>query len=241
MKDAARVVCISAQLGSEVHEYLRIPVERITVAHYGIDRSVFSKRSADECSEIFPSLVRLAKTHSLIVNIGSNVDRKNLATTLRALAHLKHERRMPVKLLKVGHNLLDDGYGPLMHELRVTEDVINLGALTTNQVANVCSLAHVLCFPSLYEGFGRPTLEAQACELPCVLARASCMKEIGGGGALYHEGKDHEELASHLESVLTREQTRRALIEAGSRNVARFTWEAHMRKLLAVYEEVSSN
>jgi glycosyltransferase involved in cell wall biosynthesis len=185
--------------------------------------------------------VKLAKTHALIVNIGSNVDRKNLVTTLRALAHLKRERKMPVKLLKVGHSLQDDGYGPLMHELDVTGDVLNLGMLTTAQVACVCSLAHALCFPSLYEGFGRPTLEAQACELPCVLARASCMQEIGGAGALYHEGRNHEELAAHLEAILTHEQARRDLIAAGSQNVARFTWEAHMRKLLSVYEEVAAN
>lgn len=238
MKDAKRVVCISAQLASEVHEHLHIPMERITVAHYGIDRTVFRKRTEEECARAFPELVALAKSHSLVVNIGSNVGRKNLATTLRALAFLKHHHKLPVKLLKVGQNLQEDGYGPLMDELGVTEDVLNLGALAPDEVACVCSLAHVLCFPSLYEGFGRPTVESQACELPCVLAKASCMEEIGGSGALYHEGTNHEELAAHLEQALTDNRTRRTLIAAGSQNVARFTWEAHVRKLLAVYEEV---
>jgi glycosyltransferase involved in cell wall biosynthesis len=241
MRDAKRVVCISAQLASEVHEHLRIPTERITVAHYGIDRTVFRKRTQEECAQAFPELARLAQSHALIVNIGSNVDRKNLATTLRALAILKHDRNMPVKLLKVGHSLHNDGYGPLMDELGVTGDVMNLGALTPDQVACVCSLSHALSFPSLYEGFGRPTLEAQACELPCVLSSASCMKEIGGDGALYHEGTNHELLADHLVKAIEDTATRGALIEAGTRNVARFTWEAHIRKLLSVYEEVAAS
>ena len=240
MKDAARIVCISAQLASEVHEHLGIPMERITVAHYGIDRGVFRKRTEQEFVQAFPTLAQLAKTHGLIVNIGSNLERKNLATTLRALALLKHDRKLPVKLLKVGHSLQADGYGPLMDELGVTDDVINLGALTPDQVACVCSLTHALSFPSLYEGFGRPTLEAQACELPCVLARASCMEEIGGEGALYHEGKSHEELAVELEKAITNPNVRRNLIAAGLKNVARFTWEAHIQKLLTVYDEVSA-
>lgn len=240
MKDAAHVVCISAQLASEVHKYLHIPMERITVAHYGIDRDVFHKRTEAECIAAFPDLVQLAKTHRLIVNIGSNLQRKNLTTTLRALARLKHERKMPVKFLKIGHSLLQDGYGPLMDELGITEDVLNLGALTPDQVACVCSLAHALSFPSLYEGFGRPTLEAQACELPCVLARASCMEEIGGDGALYHEGTNDAELAAHLEQVFTVPSVRAGLIAAGLKNVARFTWQAHMQKLTAVYDEVAS-
>ncbi|MFZ4765413.1 MAG: glycosyltransferase, partial [Roseimicrobium sp.] len=214
MKDAARVVCISAQLASEVHEHLHIPQERIVVAHYGIDRTVFRKRSKDECAAAFPKLAELAKSHGLIVNIGSNLERKNLVTTLRALALLKSEHKLPVKLLKVGHSLLADGYGPLMEELGVADDVINLGALTPDEVACVCSLSHALSFPSLYEGFGRPTLEAQACELPCVLADASCMREIGGDGALYHEGRDHAQLAALLAQAVGHWESRRELIAA---------------------------
>ena len=240
MQKAARVVCISAQLASEVHEHLHIPLERITVAHYGIDRAIFHKRSEAECAEAFPELAKLAETHGLIVNIGSNLERKNLATTLRALAHLKENRKLPVKLLKIGHSLRADGYGPLMEELGVTDDVVDLGALTPDQVACVCSLAHVLSFPSLYEGFGRPTLEAQACELPCVLAKASCMEEIGGDGALYHEGRSHEQLAHALEQVLTAEGIPPRLISAGLKNVARFTWQAHIQKLSSVYAEVAA-
>lgn len=241
MKDAARVVCISAQLASEVHEHLQIPMERITVAHYGIDRTVFHKRPEAEQFQAFPELSRLARTHGLIVNIGSNLQRKNLATTLRALALLKHEKKLPVKLLKIGHSLQNDGYGPLMDELGVTGDVMDLGALTPDQVARVCSLAHALSFPSLYEGFGRPTLEAQACELPCVLARASCMEEIGGQGALYHAGTDHEELAGQLEQALTNPNVRQRLIAAGLQNVAGYTWQAHIQKLTSVYEEVAAH
>jgi glycosyltransferase involved in cell wall biosynthesis len=107
------------------------------------------------------------------------------------------------------------------------------------QVAAVCNLAHALSFPSLYEGFGRPTLEAQACGLPCVLADASCMKEVGGEGALYHAGLAHEELAARLMDVLRNQDLRQRLVSHGFENVKRFTWEAHVRKLTAVYEKIS--
>jgi glycosyltransferase involved in cell wall biosynthesis len=189
---------------------------------------------------LFPEIAQLAANHFVVINIGSNLDRKNLATTLRAVAQLRREGRVPVKFLKIGASLAGDGYTPLINELGIAEDVIELGMLTPPQVAAICNLGHALSFPSLYEGFGRPTLEAQACGMPCVLADASCMREVGGDGALYHEGTRHEELAALLEKVFSSAETRAALIDAGFKNAARFTWEAHIRTLTAVYQHLAS-
>jgi glycosyltransferase involved in cell wall biosynthesis len=147
---------------------------------------------------------------------------------------------VPVKFLKIGASLAGDGYTPLIQELGIAGDVIELGMLTPPQVAAICNLAHALSFPSLYEGFGRPTLEAQACGMPCVLADASCMKEVGGEGALYHKGTNHDELAALLEKVSTSSEVRGTLIAAGFRNAARFTWEAHIQTLTSVYQEIAS-
>jgi hypothetical protein len=66
------------------------------------------------------------------------------------------------------------------------------------------------------------------------------MKEVGGEGALYHEGTNHDELAALLEKVSTSSEVRGTLVAAGFKNAARFTWEAHIRTLTAVYQEIAS-
>ena len=108
------------------------------------------------------------------------------------------------------------------------------------QVAALCSQAHALAFASFYEGFGRPTLEAQACGLPCVLADASCMREVGGDGALYHEPLSHEACAGQLREALTNETARGDLIQKGLENVKRFSWSGYAEKLVRVYREVAT-
>ena len=240
MKQAAHIFTVSGHLAAEVCSHLGLPQDRVSVAHNGVDHDVFRPMDKAAAAEMFPAIAQLAKDRFLVINIGSNLDRKNLATTLRALAHLRCEGRVPVKFLKIGASLAGDGYTPLIQELGITEDVIELGMLTPPQVAAICNLAHALSFPSLYEGFGRPTLEAQACGMPCVLADASCMREVGGDGALYHEGTNHEELSALLERVFDSEDTRQTLIAAGLKNAARFTWEAHVRTLTSVYQRIAA-
>jgi glycosyltransferase involved in cell wall biosynthesis len=240
MKQAAHIFTVSGHLAAEVCSHLDLPKERVSVAYNGVDHSVFRPMERTAAKALFPAIAELAEKHFVVINIGSNLDRKNLATTLRAVAQLRREGRVPVKFLKIGASLAGDGYTPLIDELGIAEDVIELGMLTPPQVAAICNLGHALSFPSLYEGFGRPTLEAQACGMPCVLADASCMREVGGEGALYREGTRHEELAALLEQVFRSAGTRESLINAGFKNAARFTWEAHIRTLTAVYQRLAS-
>lgn len=239
LKKADHVFTVSGHLAGEVMQHLEIPRERISVAYNGVDRTVFRRMPEAEARGMLPEMAALARRHLLILNVGSNIKRKNLPTVLRALALLRQERGLPVKLIKAGASLREDGFGPLMEELGVTDAVVDLGMQTPRQVAALCNLAQVLSFASLYEGFGRPTLEAQACALPCVLADASCMREVGGDGALYHAGTDHQELAARLEQAMRLGPERDALLAAGCRNVERFTWAAHVRSLTKVYERWS--
>eukprot|EP01031_Cornospumella_fuschlensis_P050417 gene50417-61685_t len=159
-----------------------------------------------------PQVAAWAQDHLLIVNIGTNHWRKNLPTVLRAVHHLITHDKLPVKLLKIGPPLHVSEHEPLIEKLGITEHIADLGRLAPEQVAAVKSQSHALAFASLYEGFGRPTLEAQACGLPCVLADASCMREVGGKGALYHVPLDHEELAAQLTRAMTDATTRADLI-----------------------------
>jgi glycosyltransferase involved in cell wall biosynthesis len=240
MLQAERIVTVSGHLADEVAFHLKIPRERLTVAYNGVDTDVFRARDMEAACARLPALAALRERELLVLNIGTNAKRKDLPTLLRAISLLRHGRKLPVKLLKVGRSLIGDGFGPLIESLGLVDTVLELGSQPPEAVADVCHLAHALSFPSRYEGFGRPTIEAQACGLPCVLADASCMREIGGTGALYHAPGNAEELASQLEQILTKNDLRQSLIALGRENSRRFTWARHIETLSQVYAEVAS-
>lgn len=237
MRKADHIVAISGQLAMEVREHVGIPAAQITVAHYGIDHAVFRPMAEEEAAALAPDAARLRKLGSmLILNIGSNIPRKNMPALLQALSLLKTEHHLPVKLIKVGHRLREDGFGPLIAKLGLDNDVIDTGSIPPAQVSAICNLCDVLAFPTQYEGFGRPTIEAQACGLPCVLGDSSCMREIGGAeAALYHEPSDVEAMTAALADVLTQSSTRERLRAAGFRNTRRFSWARHADALIEAY------
>jgi len=238
MRQADRILAISAHLANEVREHLGLSEERVVALPGGVDSSVFRPLPLDEAAAMLPHVAALRPDCSLVLNIGTNLARKNLPTLLRALRILVHGRRWPAKLLKIGPPLRGSEHEKLIGELGLADAIVDLGNLSPNQVAAACRLSNVLSFPSLYEGFGRPTLEAQACELPCVLADSSCMREIGGAGARFHPPTNHEHLAADLMEVLGTTGVRASLVAAGLENAARFTWSRYAERLIAIYREV---
>lgn len=238
MRQADKILVMSAHLATEVQEHLGLPPDRVASLPGGVDSAVFRAFPLAEAAALLPRVAELRAHHFLVLNIGVNIPRKNLPTLLRALQVLLQGTSLPVKLLKAGPPLRGSEHEALIRELGIGEAIVDLGPLPPASVAAACRLAQALSFPSLYEGFGRPTLEAQACELPCVLADASCMREIGGSGALYHPPLDPEALADALRRVLTDESLRHRLIAAGRQNAARFSWTAYADRLMEIYAEI---
>jgi glycosyltransferase involved in cell wall biosynthesis len=242
MRQADRIITVSENLADEVHRHLDLPRERITALLGGIDTELFRKDvdpATDEAQ--CPAIAEVRRQYPVILNIGSNIRRKNLLTVLRAMAQLRDDHEIEARLVKIGQPLHGGDQASLIEELHLQQHVIDLGFQTPPQVAAACRLATALSFASLYEGFGRPTLEAQACGLPCVLADASCMREVGGDAALYHRPTDSTDLAAQLKRVITDEAVRGRLIEDGLRNVARFSWSGYAQQLREVYHNVAES
>jgi len=98
--------------------------------------------------------------------------------------------------------------------------------------------AEVFCFPSFYEGFGRPVLEAMQCGAPVVTSRVSSLPEVGGEACLYANPYDSEEIAATLRRVLTDSALRSTLVAAGLARAAEFTALRQGRETWAVYDRV---
>lgn len=240
MRHADKILAISGPLAGEVRRLLPVMPERVTGLVGGVDTDCFKMVEREEARRLIPGIAALHEGERLVINIGSNVRRKNLPTVLRAIAILRSRGR-PVRLLKVGEPLHGGEHAPLLRELGIDGAVADVGTVDPKGVAAICNLGHALAFASLYEGFGRPVPEAQACGLPCVLADTPCAREIGGDAALYHEPLDPAELALRMEDALFDENVRAGLIRRGLGNVRRFCWTGYTARLREIYDEVLTN
>jgi glycosyltransferase involved in cell wall biosynthesis len=101
--------------------------------------------------------------------------------------------------------------------------------------------ARLLAYPSLYEGFGLPILEAQACGVPVVTSDVSSMPEIGGQGAAYVDPLDIEDIKKTIRKVFYDNEVRKNLIKEGLKNVKQFTWEKTVEQTIEVYKSLGGN
>lgn len=236
LRYARRILIISSSLRDQAERLLDNVGFRLEVIPSGIDLQEFfpdEKRAA----EVYPQLVNLRKRGALIANLGGTTVRKNLLTVLKALAVLR-QRGGEYFLIRIGKSEFEAPEQKLIEEFELEEHVIKLGMLSPNDVRLVLSICSVLSFPSLQEGFGRPTLEAQACGLPCVLSDIPIMHEVSGGSALFHEPNSSEGLADKIEQILNDPSLRREVVAGGLENVKNRSWMQYVCSLNSSYRSI---
>ncbi len=168
-----------------------------------------------------------------ILCLGTVQPRKNLMRLLQAYSRLP--QRGDVKLVLVGKR----GWlaGPILREverLGLGDDVIFTGYVPEGHKAELVSGAVALAFVSLYEGFGFPLLEAQACRVPVLASNTSSLPEIAGESALLVDPLDVGAIADGLARILEDEGLREELVERGLENIRRFSWDRTAREMFQV-------
>jgi glycosyltransferase involved in cell wall biosynthesis len=178
-----------------------------------------------------------------ILSIGVIEPRKNLNRLMDAFQVLKQRGNVPkdLKLVLVGGKgwLYDDIFEHHA-DSPVHDDILLPGFASDDLLPAIYSAAQALAFPSLYEGFGLPILEAMACGTPVVASRASCLPEVAEGAALLVDPNNVDGLASALELVLLDEALRTRLIEQGRQRANAYTWRRAAEQLLGVYRKVAA-
>ncbi|MDE3254289.1 MAG: glycosyltransferase family 4 protein, partial [Bacteroidota bacterium] len=152
--------------------------------------------------------------------------RKNLLTLLKAFSLFKKWQNSNMKLLIAGR--LAWQYEDLLEKLKTykyRKDVVMLGYLSDEQLESITASAYALVYPSWFEGFGLPLLEAMQSEIPVIASNAGSLPETGGEAALYAPPSDPDALAKHMLSLYKDENLRTSRIEAGKLQAARFNWD----------------
>jgi glycosyltransferase involved in cell wall biosynthesis len=210
--------------------------ERMTVVYPGRDESLHPIRDEGTLASV---RARYGLGERYILFMGTLQPRKNLVRLVEAFSELGDPGMQLVLAGKRGW--LAEPIFQRVEELGVARAVCFPGYVEDGDLPALLSGAACFAFPSLYEGFGFPVLEAQACGTPVVASSASSVPEVAGEAALYVDPLDSGALARALARILQDGPLRTALIEKGFANVQRFSWRRCAEQVLAVLERVGGN
>jgi glycosyltransferase involved in cell wall biosynthesis len=233
---ARRVIAVSAHTRDDLIRHFGVQPERITVIPNAADERY---RPADD-----PDAVARFKTaHNLpdrfILFVGTLEPRKNLRRLIAAFA-LLGSADADVTLVIVGASgWLTSDLAPLVQAHGLSDRIVFTGYVPDDELPRWYQAATVFCYPSLYEGFGLPALEAMACGTPVVTSRTSSLPEVTGDAALLIDPTDVRDLARALQSVLADEVRRNEMSEAGIARTRLFSWERTAAAILAVVRDAA--
>lgn len=228
---AAAVITTTTVTREDVIQNLGVSPDRVFVIPYGIDKAFRPLGSGDsQDSGRTPSRLTI-----LAVDTGTVY--KNQLATIEVLARVRPALDADVRLVRVGAGLSRESRERAT-ALGVDGAIVELGPVAALDVVSIYGSADVLLFPSYYEGFGWPPLEAMACGLPVVCSTAPAVSEVVAGAALQADPDDHDELARHVIAVLCDKGLARSLKDRGRVRAASFTWERAARETLRIYDQV---
>jgi glycosyltransferase involved in cell wall biosynthesis len=232
--EADVILADSENTRRDVVELLGLPSEKVYVIYPGVDQR-FSAIQERESLEAVKE--RYGLSYPFILSVGTLEPRKNLIVLLEAYAMLKERRDLPHRLVIAGgKGWLYEGIFQRVQELSLGEGVVFLEFVPDDLLPSLYTLADLLAFPSLYEGFGLPPLEAMACGTPVVTSESSSLPEVVGEAGLMVPADDPGALAEAMGRVLDDAKLSEDLVARGLARAAQFSWEAAGKKLLAVYE-----
>ncbi|MBE2314503.1 glycosyltransferase family 4 protein [Solirubrobacter sp. CPCC 204708] len=225
-KHATHVVTVSEHARRGIIDRLGVAPDRVTAIHHGIDHARFSPTPT-------PDDAALELPREFIFFPANLWPHKNHATLIEALA------RVPgIDLVLTGQTYdAQDALNRHARRAGVADRVHHLGYLKTHELPILYRRARALVFPSLFEGFGVPPLEAMACGCPTAVSNAASLPEVVGDAAITFDPRDAAQLAQAIERVLDEGER---LVEPGLAHARTFSWEASAAKHAAVYASAAA-
>lgn len=172
---------------------------------------------------------------------GSIHPRKNLVNLLKAFSRFKKRQKSNMKLLFAGRLAWKtDEFTKLLATFRFRNDVVLTGYLDRNELAKLTASAYALVYPSFFEGFAVPPLEALQCGVPAIVSNNSAMPEVGGDAYLYIDAENPDDIAEKMMLIYKDEALRSRLIENGKRRLQQFSWDESAKKMWSCIELAAS-
>ncbi len=234
---ATRVVAISASTKRDIINLLGVPGQKVDVVPCGVDDDF---RPVDE-----PGLLdQLRRKHGLpprmLLFVGTIEPRKNLTMLLKSYALLRERMQAPPLVIGGPPGWRHGEVFSLVEELDLLDRVLFPGYIARDELPLWYNAAELFVYPSLYEGFGLPPLEAMACGTPVVISDTSSFPEVVGDAGLLVDPTSAEEIAQAMERVLTDGALRNTLSARGLDRARAFTWQRAARETIGVYDRATA-
>lgn len=225
MEKADKIIAISENTKLDIMRYSKIKEDKIEVIHHGIDLKPAEYSTIENLPENY------------ILYVGSRWSYKNFHTV--ALAYKSLLARFPkLRLILAGGGALTYGDSEFLLRNDILDKTIQI-SVSDEQLNTLYKNAICFIYPSMYEGFGLPILEAFKNSCPVILSNCSCFPEIAGNAALYFDSQSPESLKSAIESLLENPSARKGAIEAGNKKVLEYSIESCITKTINLYQTVS--
>lgn len=235
LQEADAIIAVSEHSKRDAMRLLSVPAEKITVIPEGVEARF---RPVTDGATLAGVKARLGLPERYVLIVCTIEPRKNHITLLRAWERIAPELPDVALVIAGKAGWLYEDFFKALEESPVRGRVVVTGRVADEDLIPLLSGAEVFAFPSLYEGFGLPPLEAMACGAPVVCAETSSLPEAVGAAGVLLPAEDVAAWASTLLWLLNDVEERARLREAGLRHAARFTWAAAAAATRAVYQRV---
>ena len=235
VRRASRILVDSNNTKQDVVELLHIPADKVSVIPAGVEPRFRPTRDLEECARV-RNRYRLPELFVLFV--GTIEPRKNLSRLITAYSDFRRQTGLPHQLVISGAKgwLYNDIFEQVTRE-GLSEDILFPGFVDDEDLPILYTLADLFVFPSLYEGFGLPPLEAMACGTPVVASDNSSLPEVLGQAALLVPAEDTTAITDAMARVLGDANLRTRLADLGRAQAARFTWSGAAHELIDAYQK----
>lgn len=229
LRECDHIITISEASKRDIVRFYRVPEEKVTVTLLAADRCFGPPVSPP---------AKLPTERPYILNVGTLEPRKNLSCLLRAYAAARHSG-LPHRLVVTGAK----GWGAsplarLVADLHLDADVLFTGFIPDEEMPGLYAGAEFFVYPSLYEGFGLPVLEAMSSGTPVITSNCSSLPEVAGNGALLVDPSSEAELCAAMLTLAGNRDLLGAMRARGLAQAASFSWERTARETWGVYEKV---
>lgn len=231
IKKSDEIITGSMFSKKEILERLNFPEDKIHVIYHGINHNLFKRYNNLDLNFELPN--------KFIFSVGSIEPRKNLMGLLKAYNLLNEQIKEEYKLVLAGFQGWEND--EIMDYINKNKKYIHyLGFISDIELAKVYNLASCFIFPSFYEGFGIPPLEAMACGTPVICSNTSSLPEVGGEAVLYCNPFDIDDIKNKIELLLKDKDLQNDLIKKGLKRAQLFSWEKSAREHLEIFKKVLS-
>jgi len=239
VRRANRIIAVSNFTREEIIRFYNVDPAKVTLVYNAIAENFITQYSSDEIKSCVREKYHLPE--KFILYLGTMQPRKNIPSLIKAFA-LLIKNNPEVKLVLVGNRNgrnFDRRIDALIDEYLIKDSVIFPGFIDEDDKHAIYNCSRVFCFPSLYEGFGIPLLEAMSQRVPVLAAKIPCFQEVAGDAALYFD-PNNLDFQEKLNAIYFDENLRKSLIDAGISRLRDFSWEKAANETLAIYKQLTS-